>query len=261
MTPRLPPPCTRMGVQCSSLSVVLRVSHVEGKIEKTDDEVTWLLGHTERITFGDLWRDDEDLYVDATIHVPCRYLESSARGVSCRAHGYTARSIRHRPHPEQKRRLGGDRFRVAERGALKARSLPMAPITAPPKGLPVIEDNPCATAACRTSDNRQGAACCRDLQVEIMCTRSEARLEALLRSRKSPYLCKVARTGDFTVDAEVLSACGYLGGDAVSCTLHGRRRPGGQPAKPALCFKWPPKREILHFGCVFGPRNRRRTRR
>ncbi len=124
-----------------------------------------------------------------------------------------------------------------------------------------MQDNPCATAACRTSDNRQGAACCRDLQVEIMCTRSEAKLEALLRSRTSPYLCKVTRTGDFTVDAEVLSACGYLGDDSVSCSLHGRHRPNGRPAKPGLCFKWPPKREVLHFGCVLGPRNRRRTRR
>ncbi len=261
MTPRLPPPCSRMGVHCDSLSVVLRVSHVEGGLETTDDEATWLLGHTDRITFGDLWRDEEDLYVDATLHVPCKYLHSSARGVSCRAHGHSAPTIRHRPRPVQGRRLGGERFRIAEQGRLKARRLPMPPEPSRKRGLPVIEENPCATAACRTSDNRQGAACCRDLQVEIMCTRSEARLEALLRARKSPYVCKVTRTGDFTVDAEVLSACGYLGDDSVSCSLHGRKRPDGRPAKPKLCFTWPPKREVLHFGCVLGPRNRRRTRR
>ena len=55
---------------------------------------------------------------------------------------------------------------------------PVAPDPAPARSLPVLEPsaNPCATAPCRTADNTMKAACCRDLQIEIMCTRpSDAR--------------------------------------------------------------------------------------
>ena len=95
------------------------------------------------------------------------------------------------------------------------RSLPM-----PARSLPVLPtapaENPCATAPCRTSDNTRKAACCRDLQVEIMCTRSQHRLEALVRSRRSPYLCKIDREGEYSLDVEMISACGYLEADGVA---------------------------------------------
>ena len=123
----------------------------------------------------------------------------------------------------------------------------------PARTLTVLKgDNPCATAPCRTADNRRGSACCRDLQIEIMCGREEVELEALVRSRRSPYLCKVSRDGDLSLDAEIISACGYLeqGG---SCSLHGRIRPDGRPAKPDLCSEWPENGKGLHPGCVFGP--------
>ena len=89
-----------------------------------------------------------------------------------------------------------------------------------------------------------------------MCTRRQGRLEALVRSRKSPYLCKVSREGDFSIEAELISACGYLEPGGVACTLHGRRRDDGRSAKPDLCFDWPPKDKGLHPGCVFAPRPR-----
>jgi len=118
--------------------------------------------------------------------------------------------------------------------------------------LPVLNgDNPCATAPCRTADHTRGAACCRDLQVEILCP-PDGPLEALVRARQSPYLCKIERKGDRSLDAEIISACGYLA-DAVTCSLHDRRRADGRPAKPDLCSDWPPKGEGLHPGCVFGP--------
>jgi hypothetical protein len=136
----------------------------------------------------------------------------------------------------------------------------------PARSLPVLEggasvaENPCATAPCRTADNTRKAACCRDLQVEIMCTRAQRRLEALVRSRRSPYLCKIDRAGDFSLEVEMISACGYLGADGVACSLHGRHRGDGRTAKPDLCFEWPPKNRGLHPGCVFGPRRRRAAR-
>jgi len=135
--------------------------------------------------------------------------------------------------------------------------LPMTP-PARPRALPVLNGaNPCATAPCQTSDHRRGAACCRDLQIEIMCTNDESRLEALVRSRRSPYLCKVERPGDFSLEAEMISACGYLDDDGIACTLHGRVRTDGRPAGPDLCSEWPPKNRGLHPGCVFAPRRRR----
>jgi hypothetical protein len=98
-----------------------------------------------------------------------------------------------------------------------------------------------------------GAACCRDLQVEIMCDRSWIRQELLVRSRKRPFLCKVERETDESLEVEVISACGYLGDDGVACTLHGRQRPDGRQAKPDLCRRWPVPTldETLHRGCVF----------
>ena len=77
-----------------------------------------------------------------------------------------------------------------------------------------------------------------------------------MRSRRSPYLCKIERAGDFSLEAEMISACGYLG-DRRRC-LHPARPPpaDGRTAKPDLCFEWPPKNRGLHPGCVFAPRRR-----
>ena len=90
---------------------------------------------------------------------------------------------------------------------------------------------------------------------------AQQRLEALVRSRRSPYLCKVERAGDFSIEAEVISACGFLDDDGIGCTLHGRVRADGRPAKPDLCSDWPPKNKGLHPGCVFAPRRRRARKR
>jgi hypothetical protein len=52
------------------------VGSLEEGVTSLDHEATWLLGHTERISFGDLWWGEGDLYVEAILHVPCRYLRS-----------------------------------------------------------------------------------------------------------------------------------------------------------------------------------------
>jgi hypothetical protein len=160
---------------------------------------------------------------------------------------------------DQPRRLAGTRFRIVENHRAVGRNLPFENETSrPARSLPVLaSENPCATAPCRTAEHTRGAACCRDLQVEIMCTREEKYLEALVRSRRSPYLCKIDREGDFSLEVELISACGYLGDDGIACTLHGRRRLDGRPAKPDLCSEWPPKNKGLHPGCVFAPGRRK----
>jgi hypothetical protein len=237
--------------------VTLRVGELEEGRDSLDHEATWLLGHTQHIDFLELWEGEGDLYVEAVLHVPCRYLRQEGRTAHCTAHGFSGpcpNGARRHPQPLQ---LGGDRFAVVDEGRNTVLRLPL-----PPRSLPVltVTENPCATAQCRTADNTRKAACCRDLQVEIMCTRAQRRLEALVRSRRSPYLCKIERGGDYSLEVEMISACGYLGTDGVSCTLHGRHRPEGRTAKPDLCFEWPPKNRGLHPGCIFGPRRRRARR-
>jgi hypothetical protein len=220
-----------------------------------DHEATWLIGHTQRITFYDLWEDEGELYADAMLHVPCRFLKVEGARAECAAHGFIGAPPRGPHRPEGARRLGRDRFLVVEGRRRVARALPP-----PPRSLPVVASaNPCALAPCRTADNVRGAACCRDLQIEIMCTKRQRKLEALVRSRRSPYLCKVERAGDFSIEAEIISACAYLDDDGIGCTLHGRRRADGRPAKPDLCSEWPPKKHTLHPGCVFTRRGMRPT--
>lgn len=261
-----------MGPQCNGLRVLLRVASLErrrGKLdrESADHEATWLLGHTERITFlGDLRQDGEDLYQEAMLGVPCRYLkggrqaggaatEDEAHPEFCAAHGYSRRVRKGalEPDPAEPRSFPGDRFRIVEKGQAVTRVLP--PPVRPPRELPIhAGSNPCIGAPCRTADNARGAACCRDLQVEIMCTPKQRRLEALVRSRQSPYLCKVEREGPFSLGAEMISACAFLMEDKVHCALHGRKRPDGRPAKPDLCSEWPERGDTIHPGCVFASR-------
>jgi hypothetical protein len=250
------PPCRRMGRQCHALDVTLRIGSLEEGQESLDHEATWLMGHTERIAFGVLWRHDGELYLEATLHVPCRfYRETGPGSAACAAHAFMGQAPRRPIRTGQPRQLGGDRFVVVERMHLARRTLGF-----PRRALRVLAGpvtaNPCEGAPCQTSDHRRGAACCRDMQVEIMCTRKQVRLERLVRSRKSPYLCKVGREGDFSIEAELISACGYLEPGGVACTLHGRTRADGRSAKPDLCFDWPPKNKGLHPGCVFQPGRR-----
>jgi hypothetical protein len=256
------PPCRAMGPQCRALRVTLRVGSFEGGIASLDHEATWLLGHTDKITFHELWDGEGDLYVEATLHIPCRHLDESNGQSRCQAHGFTRPSRRARSREREQLQLGGDRFVIVDRARNAVRN-----VAFPPRSLPVLETptvagadaNPCATAPCRTADNKMKAACCRDLQIEIMCTRKQRILEALVRSRRSPYLCKIDREGDHSIEVEVISACGYLGEDGVACTLHGRQRADGRPAKPDLCSEWPPKNQGLHPGCVFKRRRKSRT--
>ncbi|MCA9763106.1 MAG: hypothetical protein KC544_08275 [Gemmatimonadetes bacterium] len=247
-----PPPCRAIGRHCHALDVTLRVASLG---EAADHDATWMLGHTERIEFGRLFRHDEELHVRARLHVPCRHAGVEGDTVRCKAHGFTGTVAAPVAAP-QPRQLGRDRFRVVDAGRLASRPLPVAPT--PRRALPMHHGvNPCAEAPCRTADGRRGAACCRDLQVEIQCREDQDTLEALLRNRKSPYLCKVDREDDDpeALTAEILSACGYLLEDGIHCSLHGRSRADGRPAKPELCTLWPEKRTGLHPGCAF--RNRR----
>ena len=236
-----------MGPQCQSLKVTLRVGSLEDGPSSLDHEATWLLGHTERVDFGEPWDDGEDLFVDAVIHVPCRYFRQLGAQTSCGMYGYQSQARRPPRRSDQPRRMGQDRFRLVEHARTRDRALAF-----PKRSLPVLAGpNPCAAAPCRTSDHRRRAACCRDLEIEIMCEERQTRLESLIWARKSPYLCKIDRAGKFSMEAELISACDYLGEDGVACTLHGRVRPDGRSAKPDLCSEWPHEGKGLHPGCVF----------
>jgi hypothetical protein len=253
-----PPSCSALGPQCRAIQVTLRIATLNGETESADHEATWLLGHTDRITFANLRRSGADLLVDATLRVRCRFLKSAQADpgpngatARCAAHGFTGPTPPVIARAAQPRRLPGDRFLVVQGHELNVlRLLP------PPRSLPVLEDdldnvNPCSIAPCATADHTRGSACCRDLQVEILCARSDAALEALVRSRQSPYLCKVSRESEDALEAEMISACGFLDDDGENCTLHGRVRADGRPAKPDLCSQWPDDGKGLHPGCIF----------
>jgi hypothetical protein len=225
----------------------LRIGSLSEGEASLDHEATWLLGHIQNITFLALRSAGGDLLVDGTLHARCRYLRLQGTAATCGVHGFTGPAPARTDGPPQLRRLGGDRFAVVEKHQLVERSLPE-----PPRSLPVLEgENPCATARCRTADHVRGSACCRDLQVEIICGRADTKLEALVRSRLSPYLCKISRENDATIDVEMISACGYLDDAGGSCTLHGRSRSDGRAAKPDLCSEWPENGQGLHPACVF----------
>lgn len=246
------PPCTRLGRQCRELAVTVHIANLDDDAPgERDESATWLLGHTERIEFGKPYVRGRDLYTDAVVQVECKYLKQrdgaegrqSASGngrpeVRCTAHGYRG------PLPRALRlvapafSLRDGRYRIVDEGRI--RTLALSPPNRAKRALPVMQGaNPCDGAPCRTADNRQGAACCRDLTLDVVAPAGDDVTEALLRSRKSPYLCKVKRADDATIECEVISACGYLADDGISCVLHDRLRPNGALAKPGLCYEWP----------------------
>lgn len=233
--------------------MTLRIGSLEESAESLDHESTWLLGHTQQISFGPPRTQGTDLVVDSVIHVRCRHLKAGdTPGTGrCAVHGHIGPMPPRTRGRTQPRRLGGDRFLVISSQAMTVLDLPF-----PARSLPVVdlEDvNPCSIAPCETADHKRGSACCRDLQVEMMCSREQVELESLIRSRQSPYLCKIAREANDAIEAEMISACGYLDDAGENCTLHGRSRPDGRTAKPDLCSEWPPKGKGLHPGCIFSP--------
>jgi len=274
------PACTGLGRQCHELAVTLRIAKLDDDTADEQDAIaTWLLGHTERIAFGTAYVQDRELRVEAVVQVPCRYLAgmeapnrtnggAPGRGnggsprirpetaeVRCAAHGFRGVLTPPDQPAPPRHRHGTHGFTIIHEGRRQRLELPPRPV--PRRALPVLEGpNPCSTAACRTSDNARGAACCRDLTLDVVVPEGASlHLEDLLRSRKLPYLCKVTRADSTTIECEVISACGYLEPDGVSCALHDRIRPDGNAAKPMLCSEWPDLEEedgfAGHPGCVF----------
>lgn len=242
----MPPPCNRLGPQCRWLDVTLRIGELQEGEESLDHEATWLLGHTERLDFGPLRKHRGELLVDVRLHVPCKHFRERDGEAACSAFGFRGAPPRRARRPPQPRQLGGNRFVLVDGERLRER--PAVDVRA---GLPVLGSNPCLGAPCRTADNRRGAACCRDLQVEILCPEEDVLLEALILARQAPYLCKTERNAPDSVESELISSCAFLGADGVACSLHGRRREDGRPAKPDLCSAWPERGDLLHPGCVF----------
>ena len=246
-----------LGSHCRELSLTLRVAELdEDTVAFHDDMGTWLTGHTERITFGRPFVRGSRLLVPATVHIPCKYLEAgdgkSGQAI-CSAHGMKGRVPASRvDEPATLTREGASRI-------MEERAMHWVPLQDPPvprRSLPTVQGpNPCAGAPCRTGDTRRGAACCWDMTMDIVLDEAEVEKEALLRSRISPYLCKVNRVDEDLVECEIISACGHLGEDRLSCTLHGKVRPDGSPAKPAICYEWPSTGvdTVYHPGCRLIP--------
>lgn len=262
-----PPRCAALGRQCHELAVTLRIANLhEDSPTLQDAAATWLLGHTERMSFGRPYVEGGELLVDATIRVGCKYLnverragegENGTRSTThCTAHGFRGDLPPGSRQPTRPavRRGGSNIFSVFFKGRRRWLQLPLtrAAERVRHRALPVLNGNPCVGAPCRTADNTRGAACCRDLTLEVVAPPGDDETEALLRSRKSPYLCKVQRANEMTVECELISACGYLDpDDGISCVLHDRLLPNNQLAKPSMCREWPDlgEDEVAHPGC------------
>ncbi len=265
----VPPQCGSLGKQCRELKLTIRISDVRDDSRTLQDAATtWLTAHTERITFGTPYVANHILSVDATVHVPCKHLKTR-KGVSavrsdgqpaagkepvrCAVHGFEGKLPKstQRPPEKQPRFHEPDGpYSVFYKGKRRSMHLPLK--QARRRALPTIQNNnPCLGAPCRTGDNKRGAACCRDLTLELDVPKSARRLDALLRSRKSPYLCKVKREDDDIMECEVISACSFLDDDEITCVLHDRVLPNGKLAKPSLCYEWPEleEDETGHPGC------------
>jgi len=251
------PPCRALGRQCRELALTVSIAETGDPAYERDAVATWLLGHRERITFGELYEAHDMIVVDIRLHVPCKHLQDTdaddPAAVQCRAHGYEGRVPHRRQTTVPALRTGQHRFAIVEHGRL--RPVDLAIPVPHRRALPVLAgSNPCATAPCRTADHTRGAACCRDLTLDVVLPLGEDRLEALLAARRPPYACKVKRTDEVTVECEVISACDYLENDGIHCGLHGLKRPDGHEAKPGICFDFPDLSDeelVGHPGCVF----------
>lgn len=268
-----PPECRSLGQHCREVKLTIRISDVTDESNALQDaSVTWITGHVERITFGKAYLVDDEIRVDATVHVPCKHLrtlggkpaiapnglpvpDSNGAGpeVRCAIHGFRGavpRSTQQRGNDRAAVRLRDGRFAIYYKRRHRAMDLRLkrGARRAPPA---MRSKNPCATAPCYTGDNRRSAACCRDFDLELMLPKTHVYHEALFRARVSPYVCKVTRKDEETVECQVISACGYLDDDGVTCVLHDRILPNGRRAKPSLCYEWPKleKDETGHGGC------------
>ena len=63
-----PPACRGMGAHCRGVRVTVRVGETDDHEAYFDAVATWLLGHTERIEFGEIYDKGDDMLVDATDH-------------------------------------------------------------------------------------------------------------------------------------------------------------------------------------------------
>ncbi len=263
-----PPPCTRLRRRCQELALTLRIADLEDDGPSLQDAAaTWLLGHTERITFGKPHVKDDELVVDATVHMPCKYLEVDEGGgggrgqqngrkarpqVHCAAHGFRGplpRSTQPAPQDGPVFHRANNTFQLFYKRRQRVLELPLK--RAARRALPVVQsDNPCLGAPCRTADNKRGTACCRDITLDVLLPESASRTATLLKTRKSPYLCKVSRQDPDSLECEAITRCGYLDDD-LSCVLHDRLLPNNQLAKPSICRVWPDLEpdEVGHTGC------------
>ena len=249
------PPCSALGSQCQEIPVTLRIGSLEQGASAADHEATWLLGHTERISFRNLRargpRPAGRCRPPRPLPAPQATPRRSA-GV-CAAHRLHTGPF---PPPSrgaaQPRQLGGEKFLVVEDHALAAVALKV-----PPRSLPVVDGDLIGGESLFDRPVHHGGPSARlgllsrPAGGDPLFPLGHSDLEALVRSRLSPYLCKITRASEDALEAEMISACGYLDGRGSELHPAWAERPDGRPAKPDLCSEWPDNGKGLHPGCIF----------
>lgn len=242
-----PPRCAAMGSYCRQIPVRMVICPPDTDRREADHLATWLTGHTGRLDFGEIsWRA-EGLVVDAVLHAPCAFLRDSPGGAAeCVGFGYCDSS-------ETVERVAASRVRgnrtyeLVEDAAIRELQLSELSTDSAERAHP----NPCAGVACVAGDRSTGSACCREMAIYILCDETDTGLLQLLMSRDSSVVSRVVRYSPGVLQAQLISACSYLGprGD---CTLYGRARPDGLPAWPSICQRWPlTADEVRNPRCIF----------
>lgn len=238
-----------MGSHCRELPVLLRVAELSEDDGPFRDMIgTWLMGHVENLDFGTPRVLGDRVVVDTTIHAECRYFQADGPSFRCLAHGFRG-ALPDEARPTEQPFIANGTVTLMQDD--RVQTVALSARAKPSRALPTLDVNPCLGAPCRTADNVQGAACCRDLTLEVIIPAWNTETETLLETRQTPYVTKVERVSEDIVECEVISACGYLGADGVACGLHDLERADGSPAKPAICSDWPDLDEDCdwHPGC------------
>ena len=215
------PPCRAMGAQCRALRVTLRVGSFEDGITSLDHEATWLLGHTGQITFHELWDGEGDLYVEATLHLPCKHLEESDGQSRCRAHGFT------RPRPRDPATPAG--WQPVRGGTPRAKRDPRSTLP-----------SPIAPGARNADGGRRGCKSLRHGPVPDRRQHDEGRLLPRPPDRDHVHAQAAHPRGSGAVAPVAVSLQDRSGGrsldrsrDDLGVRIPGGRRRGLHPARPA----------------------------
>ena len=120
-------------------------------------------GNTQWISFGQLWEGDGDLYVDAVLHVPCRWLQQQGGQAKCALYGFNRHAAGATPLGPAAA-AGGEPFSGGGSAAERRTPAPHGPAAEYPHASGAAGTQPLCRGALPTADpgrGRRAAGTCR----------------------------------------------------------------------------------------------------